>query len=208
MIDNMYPIDKSLLDGRLICLTPIDVEKDAEIESMWTHDPEYLRLLGVDVVLPLSPAHLKKRYEDLEKKMAESGDQFYFAIRLQDGDAAESENTENGGSVRRLVGFIELDGVHWSHGDSYVGIGIGERECWSKGYGTDAMKVVLRYAFEELNLHRVSLNVFEYNQRAIHSYEKVGFVVEGCERQFLRREGKRWDMIYMGILRADWEEKN
>lgn len=82
MIDNMYPIDKSLLDGRLICLTPIDVEKDAEIESMWTHDPEYLRLLGVDVVLPLSPAHLKKRYEDLEKKMAESGDQFYFAIRL------------------------------------------------------------------------------------------------------------------------------
>jgi len=204
----MNTISKSLLDGSLICLTPIDVEKDAEVEAKWTHDPEYLRLLSAEVVRPLSPVHLKKKYEDLEKKMAESGDQFYFAIRLQDGDAAESENTENGGSVRRLVGFIELDGVHWSHGDSYVGIGIGERECWSKGYGTDAMKVVLRYAFEELNLNRVSLNVFEYNQRAIHSYEKVGFVVEGCERQFLRREGKRWDMIYMGILRADWEEKN
>jgi len=57
-------------------------------------------------------------------------------------------------------------------------------------------------------LHRVSLNVFEYNQRAIRSYEKVGFVVEGRERQFMRREGQRWDMIFMGILRAEWEATN
>lgn len=89
-----------------------------------------------------------------------------------------------------------------------MGIGIGEREYWSKGYGTDAMNVILRFAFDELNLYRISLNVFEYNQRAIRSYEKVGFVVEGREREFLRRGGRRWDMIFMGLLREEWAQKN
>lgn len=89
-----------------------------------------------------------------------------------------------------------------------MGIGIGEREYWSKGYGTDAMNVILRFAFDELNLYRISLNVFEYNQRAIRSYEKVGFVVEGREREFLRRAGRRWDMIFMGLLREEWAQKN
>jgi RimJ/RimL family protein N-acetyltransferase len=95
--------------------------------------------------------------------------------------------------------------VHWNHGDSFVGISIGEREFWDKGYGTDAMRVLLRYAFSELNLHRVSLTVFEYNPRAIRSYETAGYKVEGRERKFLKRGGKRWDMLYMGILRQEWQ---
>jgi RimJ/RimL family protein N-acetyltransferase len=70
------------------------------------------------------------------------------------------------------------------------------------------MNVILRFAFDELNLYRISLNVFEYNQRAIRSYEKVGFVVEGREREFLRRAGRCWDMIFMGILREEWAQKN
>ena len=67
------------------------------------------------------------------------------------------------------------------------------------------MKVLLRYAFEELNLHRVNLSVFEYNPRAIRSYEKAGFRHEGRQRDALHRCGKRWDMLYMGILKSDWE---
>ena len=86
-----------------------------------------------------------------------------------------------------------------------MGIGIGERDCWGKGYGTDAMRVVLRFAFVELNLHRVGLNVFEYNPRAIRSYEKAGFVEEGRLRGFLHRNNRRWDLIFMGILRDEWE---
>jgi len=185
-------VSVQLLQGDLVRLAAVNPENDSKLFAKWGRDAEYLRMLDTSPVRQWSERQYKKWFkEDLEK---EKRDDFLFLIRTLENDEA--------------IGFIELDGVHWSHGDSYVGIGIGERECWSKGYGTDAMKVVLRYAFEELNLHRVSLNVFEYNQRAIHSYEKVGFVVEGCERQFLRREGKRWDMIYMGILRADWEEKN
>lgn len=109
----------------------------------------------------------------------------------------------------RLLGDINLDVINnWGSRNSFVGIGINDREDWSKGYGTDAMKLILRFAFTELNLNRVTLTVFEYNPRAIRSYEKAGFRHEGRMRKALLRDGKRWDMLYMGILRTDWMEIN
>jgi len=70
------------------------------------------------------------------------------------------------------------------------------------------MRILLRYAFTELNLRRVTLTVFAYNPRAIRSYEKVGFRHEGHLRDFLNREGRRWHELYMGILREEWMEQN
>ena len=104
----------------------------------------------------------------------------------------------------RLIGFIGLDGDIFTHGEAFVGIGIGERQFWSKGYGTDAMKVILRYGFLELNLRRVALTTFEYNPRAVRSYEKAGFVHEGRVRECLYREGRQWDLLFMGLLREEW----
>jgi RimJ/RimL family protein N-acetyltransferase len=68
--------------------------------------------------------------------------------------------------------------------------------------------VLLRFAFTEVNLRRVTLSVFEYNPRAIRSYEKAGFRHEGRLRKVLNKEGKRWDILLMGILREDWLERN
>jgi RimJ/RimL family protein N-acetyltransferase len=68
------------------------------------------------------------------------------------------------------------------------------------------MNLILQYAFTELNLRRVTLDVFEYNPRAIRSYEKAGFRHEGRLRGAILREGKRWDMLFMGILREDWRQ--
>jgi RimJ/RimL family protein N-acetyltransferase len=68
------------------------------------------------------------------------------------------------------------------------------------------MRLVLRFAFGELNLNRLTLDVFEYNPRAIRSYESAGFKHEGRGRGWLKRDGRRWDMVYMGILRSEWEE--
>ena len=104
----------------------------------------------------------------------------------------------------RIIGGIGLDAIYWTHRDAFVGIGIGDKEDWGKGYGTDAMRILLRYAFTELNLRRVTLDVFEYNPRGIRSYEKAGFVIEGRVREAVMREGRRWDMVYMGILREEW----
>jgi hypothetical protein len=74
-------IHTSLYDGRLIRLGPIDHEKDPAIESKWTHDAEYLRLLDTKPACPASPAEMKKKYEALEKEIEESKNQFYFTIR-------------------------------------------------------------------------------------------------------------------------------
>jgi RimJ/RimL family protein N-acetyltransferase len=115
----------------------------------------------------------------------------YFAIRALDDN--------------RLLGDIGLEVTHnWMGRNAFVGLGIGKREDWGKGYGTDAMKIALRFAFTELNLERVTLNVFEYNPRAIRSYEKAGFKHEGRMRGSLLKDGKRWDMLFMGILREEW----
>ena len=180
-----------LLHGQLVRLAAANSEADAETMARWSHDSEYLRHLDSEVACPQS---VKRAKEDVQKWMEnESPDNFGFMIRTLADD--------------RLIGFIGLDGIRWTHGDCFVGIGIGDPEYRGNGYGTDAIRVILRYAFIELNLHRVSLDVFEYNLRAIRSYEKAGFVVEGRERQFLNREGRRWDLVYMGILREEWKRQ-
>ena len=203
----MNTINKSLLDGRLICLTPIDVEKDAEVEAKWTHDPEYLRLLSAETVRPLSPAHLKKKYEDLEKKMAESRDQFYFAVRLQKEAVVDGENSGTDADNKRLVGFTELTWVSWNHGAAYLKLGIGDPGDRGKGYGSEALALMLNFSFDELNLLRITAVIPEYNRVAQHTFERVGFIEEVRRRQALHRYGRRWDVIHMGILRAEWEEK-
>ena len=138
---------------------------------------------------------MDKYKEWFEKDLVEKqkNDELFFLIRTLEEDLT--------------IGLIGLDGIQWVRGDAWVGIGLGEREYWGEGYGTDAMGILLRYAFEELNLHRLSLSVFEYNSRAIRSYEKAGFVIEGRVRQFLNRDGRRYDMIFMGILLDEWKER-
>ncbi len=89
-----------------------------------------------------------------------------------------------------------------------MGISIGDPKDWGKGYGTDAMRILLRYAFIELNLHQVTLLVFEYNPRAIRSYEKAGFRVRGRMRKVVNRDGRRWDAIAMSIIRQEWNAQN
>jgi len=183
--------NKPLLTGELVRLTAVNPETDSGYFVKWGRDSEYLRMLDADPVRLWSQNKYKEWLEkDLEKEPA---NEFLFLICTLEGDEP--------------IGFVELDGIHWNHGDAWVGIGIGPREYWNRGYGSDAMEVVLRYAFEELNLQRISLTVFDYNQRAIRSYEKSGFVVEGRGRQFLKREGRRWDILFMGLLRTEWEDR-
>ena len=179
-------MNTDLLRGELVRLTVENPETMAKLISRWAADSEFDRLLDWDPAYVSSVKACQKWFEkDYEDEKCQA-----FAIRTLEGD--------------RIIGEIGLDGIRWTHGDCFVGIGLGEREFWGKGYGTDAMRIILRYAFTELNLQRVTLDVFEYNPRGVRSYEKVGFVHEGRERGTLLRDGRRWDLIFMGILRADW----
>lgn len=183
-------IDDDLFRGELVRLSIVETQKIAEAFSRWSRDSEYWRLLDTDPSLPRS---VKSIREWLEKGFEKDPSDFYmFTIHDLKDD--------------RLIGEIGLDEVDWMHGDSVVGIGLGERDFWGKGYGTDAMRLLLRFAFMELNLFRVTLDVFEYNPRAIRSYEKAGFRPEGRQRKALLRDGQYYDLLYMGILREEWLE--
>ena len=183
-------LKKPLLYGEKVRLTAEDAKILAKTYTRWSNNSQFWRLMDSGVTRPQSIKAVEKAFEKYLEIEPEE-DSFYFNIRTLDDD--------------QLIGDIGLDGVNWAHGEVFVGIGLGEMDYWGKGYGTDAMHVILRYAFEELNLRRVTLNVFEYNPRAIRSYEKAGFQIEGRLRGGLLREGSRWDMIYMGILKEEWQ---
>ena len=183
-------IDTQLFEGKLIRLAPIDHEKDPEVESHWTHDLSLLRSLWRRPAMPLSVAQVKKKYEAIEKEVDESKRLFHFTIR--------------GREDNRLLGFVRIEGIEWTHGTANLKIVIGDPAERDKGCGGEALRLILRFTFRELTLRRVALDTFEYNPRAIRSYEKAGFVHEGRACEFLWREGRRWDLIFMGILREEW----
>jgi RimJ/RimL family protein N-acetyltransferase len=181
-----------LFKGKLVRLAAIDPKEVSKSFSKWGRDSEYKRLLDSD---PPRLHSVKASKDWLEKQLEENqANTYWFTIRALEDD--------------RLLGDVELEVTSWGNREAFAGIGIGERDFWGKGYGTEAMQLALRYAFTELNLRRVTLNVFEFNQRAVRSYEKAGFRHEGRERQALQREGRRWDALYMGILREEWMEEN
>jgi RimJ/RimL family protein N-acetyltransferase len=107
-------------------------------------------------------------------------------------------------SSERLIGtcaFSQLDG---DNGSALYHITIGEKDSWGLGYGTEATELMLRHAFESLNLHRIALSVFEFNERAIRAYAHCGFIVEGRSREAIWRESRWWDEITMSILEPEW----
>lgn len=105
------------------------------------------------------------------------------------------------------IGIVSLILIDYKNRNAECIIDIGEKEYWGKGYGTEGLKLLLDYAFYELNLHRVSLKVFSFNDRAIHLYKKLGFQQEGLIRECLFREGKWHHVIQMGILQEEYFKK-
>jgi RimJ/RimL family protein N-acetyltransferase len=179
---------KDLFRGELVGLAAEEPEARAKVEVRWQRDSEFNRLADSN---PHEMASAKKIQEWIEKNM-EGGfkpERYFFSIRSLAED--------------KLIGFIVL-WLDLIHAEVWVGIGIGERDYWGKGYGTEAMKLGVQYAFMELGAQRVSLGLFEYNLRALKSYEKVGFRLEGRTRQDMLREGRRTDSLWMGILRDEW----
>ncbi|MCP4140957.1 MAG: GNAT family N-acetyltransferase [Chloroflexi bacterium] len=181
---NIYISEKVRLIAR-------DPKKDAARMAIWQRDTEFARLQDSD---PVRLWNVSQNTAWIEKQQkSDAFDGIEFTIYTLDKD--------------KPIGFVGLDGISWHDRTSWVGIGIGERDYWGKGYGTDAMQILAHYAFEELGLYRLNLNVFSYNTRAIRSYEKVGYKVEGTVREALHRDGKRYDLIFMGLLREDFRHK-
>lgn len=186
-------IDKQLFEGSLIHLGPIDHEKDPGIVSRWTHDAGFMRMMYTEPMRPLSVSQVKKKLEELEKSIEEDKNRFHFRIRTRSDD--------------RLVGFAELLWISWKNSNGYIRLGIGAAEDRQKGYGGETLSLLLRYAFDELNLYRVSAPVAEYNLPAQALFKGFGFIEEVRRRQALERDLRRWDMLQVALLADEWKEK-
>ena len=174
---------KPLFTGKLLRLAVPEPE-DMDIMAVWSKNDTYMRLLDDDPVRPQFAA-------DFSDFRNQSHDSFYFHLRTLEDDT--------------FIGFVVLFSIKWASQTSSMAIGIGENSYRGKGYGADALRLILNYAFAELNLYRVSLTVMSYNADAIRAYERVGFVKEGVQRGMVKREGQRYDMVLYGILREEWE---
>ncbi len=170
------------ITGKRIRLRAIE-RRDIPTFVRWFNDPEVRQYL--EMLMPMSQAQEERWFEAYLDK----GDSHIWGIETLDGS---------------LIGNLGLSSIDWQNRQAVLGIVIGEKEYWDNGYGTEAITTLLRFAFEEMNLHRVSLRVFDYNQRAIRCYEKCGFMQEGRLRQARFHGGEYHDELVMGILRADF----
>lgn len=185
-IDDDATKDLRLLQGKKVYLRPVEVE-DAMMYYSTMNDPEMRRLTGTQAVFSLAGVQ-----SYLERKATDASSVLLW-IGLQD--------------TNELVGDIALQDMDTTNRNANLRIAIGNTDHQGKGYGSEAIRLLLGYGFGILNLHRIELNVFSYNDRAIHVYEKVGFVREGVQRQVLYYNHAYHDSIWMSILADEFRQQ-
>lgn len=163
-------------------------KEDIPILNSLRNDEEVLTYLPSRLPLPVSQRAAELEYDEKSKRKHRTDAE--LLIETKDG------------TVIGKCGTME---TKWKNGETTVYIFTGGDEYRGKGYGTEAMRILVSYAFEQMNMNRVRLFVFAFNERAIKSYEKTGFVVEGRLRQELYRNGRYYDVIQMSILKREYE---
>jgi len=176
-----------MIEGTTINLRAPDMD-DLARNHRWINDREVARYLGGTARYLMSLAAEEAWMRALcEQQM--TFDRAFFAIETKEGAHIGNINLFNGAPEERRAD---------------LGIMIGEKDCWSRGFGADAIRTLLTFAFDEMNLRRVALQVFSYNPRGIACYQKCGFVEEVRMRDDMWHEGAYHDTIVMGILRSDF----
>jgi RimJ/RimL family protein N-acetyltransferase len=176
-----------LFDGEKVRLSSLDLDQDSPLISAWSHDVDYLALIDSAPARPLSISQVKKKFHS-----EESGNSHIinFGLRTR--------------TDFRLVGTAGFNQIDYPNGNAWLLLGIGEPRDRKQGYGSDAMRLLLKFAFFELNLYRLSALTFEYNITAQNLLERNGFRLEVRQRQAIHRFERRWDALIFGILREEW----
>jgi len=173
------------LAGERVALRPLEREHLARCVK-WFNDVDVTYYLARDE--PLTMSQEEQWFDEYRTKV----DEEIYAIEVEGAH----------------IGNIGLHGIDRANRKASLGIVIGEKDYWSRGFGTDATRTVLRYAFGRLGLHKVNLDVIEYNERAIRTYEKCGFVREGVRRQELWKRGGFVNLVRMSILEGEFRARS
>ncbi len=173
-----------ILKGQKVILRPIKFS-DAERFVEWFNDPKFNKFMSV------RKATLRKEIKWIKNLAKKKKTDMVFAIETRNGIH---------------IGSTGLHGID-KNKQATFGIMIGDRNYWNKGFGSDAARTILDYAFTELKLHRIELLVYNYNHRAFKVYKHLGFKKEGMKREHNFYKGKYHDTILMSILDREWRKR-
>ena len=176
-----------ILKGQKVILRPVKMD-DAPRFVKWFNDAEVNKFLNLRKVNLID----EKKWVKQKIKNKNSGDLF-FCIDTKEGVH---------------IGTVALEAIHNLDKRAVFGIMIGEKDYWNNGYGTDAAKVILNYGFKKLKLHRIQLDVYSFNKRAVKVYKRIGFRLEGVMRDHVRFEGKYYSAYLMSMLESEWNKTN
>jgi RimJ/RimL family protein N-acetyltransferase len=176
-----------MIKGKLVRLRPVQ-RADIANFLLWFNDPEVIQYLGM--YLPMTEMAEQKFIEELGTSRALTD--VFFVIEAINGEKSIA------------IGSISLHGVNSKDHNATFGIALGDKQYWSKGYGTEAAGLIIRYGFEQLNLHRISSSAWSFNRRSIKMHLKVGFTEEGRRREAVYKNGVYHDEVTFGLLRQQW----
>ncbi|MHB8577322.1 MAG: GNAT family N-acetyltransferase [Dehalococcoidia bacterium] len=173
-----------LVEGDRVALGPVRRDQ-IDLWQRWMNDPDTTRTLGgVNV-------YTREAEERFYDGATANDNQVLFAIYER--------------ASARHIGTTGLREVNYRQGTATFGIMIGEPALWNRGFGTEATRLVLDYAFHALGLHNVQLGVFDFNPRGVRAYEKAGFRIVGRRRQAYKLGQRRYDEIIMDALATDFD---
>jgi UDP-4-amino-4,6-dideoxy-N-acetyl-beta-L-altrosamine N-acetyltransferase len=173
-----------LIEGELIRLRAIEKEDLKQLRG-WRNEPE-----------------IKKFTREYRELSMQNQLQWLDFLARNKNTIMFAVETKNG----KLIGCTGLTYIDWKNRGAEASIYIGDKKYKGKGYGTDTLKTLMKYGFEELNLHMLFGEIFEYNKANIRLFEKCGFKRDGILRHRLYRDGKYWNSIFYSILKREWQQ--
>ena len=176
-----------MLKGKKVILRPMR-RSDLPHFLKWFNDPTVTQYLAM--YLPMTEMAEEKYIEEVGTTRASVNASFVI-------EAIEGEAT-------KAIGTIGLHNINVKDHNATFGIAIGDKDYWSKGYGTEAAGLIIGYGFEQLNLHRINSSVIAFNERSARMHRKLGFVEEGRQREGIFKNGRYHDHIGFGLLRSEW----
>ena len=176
-----------MLKSKRVALRPVR-KSDISLFLKWFNDPEIMRNLGLH--LPVTEVEEEKWIESL----ATTRKQTDVILVIE------------AGKKRIPIGCVSLNKINRENQNAELSVAIGEKRYRGRGYGPEAIGLLMEHGFVQLNLHRVYTGAYAFNEASLRALTKCGFRREGRQRQAVFTDGRFWDNVLFGILRTEWQK--